>query len=111
MIDISIGQIISILMAIVFITIIAIILYPPDYTYINTTANITDKYEDHYTTMTVVCTGKSTMCVPISHCDYYFNTTNGSVEVGYNDYQTYNIGDTVNLSYCLNTTGLKLQGE
>ena len=111
MIDISIEQIIAILMAIVYITIIAIILYPPDYTYLNTTANITDKYEDHYTTMTVVCTGKSTSCIPVSHCDYYFNTTNGSVEVSRKDYQRFNIGDKVNLSYCVNTTSLKLQGE
>jgi len=79
------------------------------YTYENVTGNITDKWEDDYTSMVAYSAGSAVGVIPVSHHDYWIETTYGNIKVGMDTYNNYSIGDKINLTRNVNTTEVYLR--
>ena len=62
------------------------------------TCVVLDKYDNEYTLMNPVASGKTVILLPITHHDYYFNTTKGVIPVTSKEYHSHNISDTLNIS-------------
>ncbi|MBQ9024817.1 MAG: hypothetical protein IJ104_00910 [Methanobrevibacter sp.] len=62
------------------------------------TCIVLDNYEDEYTQLQPMPTGKTMILLPVTQHDYYFNTTKGVIPVTSKEYNHYNISDTLNIS-------------
>ena len=87
-------------------------IYKADYdahcVYKNYSANVTEHYDDTYTTIVPVSNGKTTSCVPIFHHDYYIIADNQKFSVSYSFWDKIKVNDTIQLTKNLNNSDVKI---
>ena len=62
------------------------------------TCVVIDKYDTKYTLVEPMASGKTMILMPITHHDYYLNTSKGVIPVTSRDYEYYNVSDVLNIS-------------